>query len=1047
MIRVGMQTPSSAVDFKLLFDAIPGAFIVVQPDAPRFTVAAVSDSYLQAVAKTREAMLDRGLFEIFPDGPDESHAVTVQNVRESFGRVMATGCVDTLPVQRYDMPREGTGVETRHWHLISRPILDAEKNLKYILHLVEDVTARLAAEANLREVEDHHRYAIELSPQIPWTADAAGQVLSFSRKWLLLTGLTEAEARASAVWETGHAGDQPRVLEAWRRSIQTGEPYDIEHRVRRNDGTFQWMRSQAFARRDAAGTIVRWYGTTEDIDVSKRVELRNALLVRLDDAVRQLADPDAITQAAARLLGEHLGVNRCAYADVEDDEDTFNLTGDYCRGVASIVGRYQFRQFGEECLRMMRERRPYVVEDSETDERTAGVREAYRSTTIRAVICVPLVKEGRFTAAMAVHHITPRRWQVDEVELVGLVASRCWESIERTRVSRQLEERGQRYRFLAESIPQMVWTARPDGQLDYVSDQVTDYFATSDDVILGEGWLQWVHPEDVATTVKAWQHSIQTGERYEVSFRLLRVPDQAWRWHLVRSRPLLSEAGAVLQWFGTCTDIEDQKQAQSHFQQQWHLFDTALSNSPDFIYTFDLDGRFTYVNQGLLNLLQKTLPQAVGKTFFDLEYPPELAGRLQDQIQQVIATRQPLRDQTPYTAASGETGHYEYIFVPVIGNDGRVVAVGGATRDITEREHFAKELAASKDRLQQVFLQAPVAIVVLRGMELVVELANPPYQKMIPAREWIGRSLKEVVPEIGAEVWAMMERVMETGEPFVANEWLIPYDQDGDGQREDHWFNLVYHPLREADGGVSGIVAVLTEVTKQVLARKELERANRELEQFAYVASHDLQEPLRMVNIYTQLMLGRLGGGDAASQKYAGFIQQGVQRMESLIRDLLTYSQAAHDDETPVGMAQLSEAYQSAMGLLQNSIEEAGATVVCETLPAVRGDEAQLSHVFQNLLSNALKYRKADVKPVIHIQVEASGDHWMIQVKDNGIGFHPQYAKRIFGLFKRLHKDEYPGTGVGLAICQRVVERHGGRMWAEGAMGEGSTFYFTLPKA
>ena len=172
---------------------------------------------------------------------------------------------------------------------------------------------------------------------------------------------------------------------------------------------------------------------------------RNRFLVALDDATRPLERPEEITHTAARLLGMHLEVNRCAYADVEADEDTFNLTGDYNAGVPSIVGRYTFTQFGAECLRLMRAGEPYIVTDSETDARTEDVRESYRMTRIRAVICVPLRKSGRFVAAMAVHQITPRAWTPAEVELVQLVASRCWESIERARVSRELAKARRRF--------------------------------------------------------------------------------------------------------------------------------------------------------------------------------------------------------------------------------------------------------------------------------------------------------------------------------------------------------------------------------------------------------------------------------------------------------------------------------------------------------------------------------------------------------------------------------------------------------------------------
>ena len=484
---------------------------------------------------------------------------------------------------------------------------------------------------------------------------------------------------------------------------------------------------------------------------------------------------------------------------------------------------------------------------------------------------------------------------------------------------------------------------------------------------------------------------------------------------------------------------------EAQFQQQWRTFDTVLSHTPDFIYVFDLEGRFTYVNRALLSLLQLSYEDVIGKNFFDLDYPPELAARLQRQIREVIETRSSLRDHTPFAAPAGETRHYEYIFVPIFAADGVVDGVAGSTRDITGRKRMEEALAASEERLQQVFAQAPVAIIVLRGRDLIVELANPSYQALLQGRDLIGRRFADVVPELKQNVWDVFNRVFDTGEPFIANEWPIPYDRDGDGLVEDHWFNVAYHPLRESDGTVSGVVAVLSDVTVQVLARRELENVNRSLEEFAFVASHDLQEPLRMVNIYSQLMLKRLGRGDAALEQYAGFVRQGVARMEELIHDLLAFSQTLHEDEIPVGTADLSASLAKALALLKNDIEESGAIITAPFLPVVRGDTNQIAQVFQNLLSNSLKYRKANVVPEIAISATDEGDQWIIAVRDNGIGFEQQYAELIFGLFRRLHKDDYPGTGLGLAICQRIVERYGGRMWAEGRPGEGAAFYFSLP--
>jgi signal transduction histidine kinase len=201
-----------------------------------------------------------------------------------------------------------------------------------------------------------------------------------------------------------------------------------------------------------------------------------------------------------------------------------------------------------------------------------------------------------------------------------------------------------------------------------------------------------------------------------------------------------------------------------------------------------------------------------------------------------------------------------------------------------------------------------------------------------------------------------------------------------------------------------------------------------------------------MVNIYTQLLLRTEGMGKGPeTAQYAEFVQQGVHRMEQLIKDLLTFSRVVHPEQEAAGGADLNRSMDEALSVLRVRIEETGATLARGPLPLIWGDERQLALVFQNLLSNALKYRRPDVTPVIEIAAEMAGREWVVRVSDNGIGFHPEQTARIFGLFKRLHKDAYPGTGLGLAISQRIVERYGGRIWATSqGEGRGATFFFSL---
>jgi PAS domain S-box-containing protein len=246
--------------------------------------------------------------------------------------------------------------------------------------------------------------------------------------------------------------------------------------------------------------------------------------------------------------------------------------------------------------------------------------------------------------------------------------------------------------------------------------------------------------------------------------------------------------------------------------------------------------------------------------------------------------------------------------------------------------------------------------------------------------------------------------------------------------------------------------ALQTEVAERVQAEhtlsqfaETLKRSNQELEQFAYVASHDLQEPLRAVANYTQLLARKYNGHlDEKADKYIGYIVDGATRMQQLINDLLTYSRVGRQtlNLQPIDFNVL---VQRALDDLRMAIADCNAVVTTDSLPTVVGDTAQLTQLLQNLIGNAIKYRDQEA-PRIHISSRQADDEWIFSVKDNGIGIDPQYAERIFVIFQRLHtRRDYSGTGIGLAICKKIVELHQGRIWVESQLGQGSVFYFTIP--
>jgi light-regulated signal transduction histidine kinase (bacteriophytochrome) len=225
----------------------------------------------------------------------------------------------------------------------------------------------------------------------------------------------------------------------------------------------------------------------------------------------------------------------------------------------------------------------------------------------------------------------------------------------------------------------------------------------------------------------------------------------------------------------------------------------------------------------------------------------------------------------------------------------------------------------------------------------------------------------------------------------------------------------------------------------------ELRRSNEDLEQFAFVASHDLQEPLRMITSYITLLRQREGAKlDENSRQFIAFALDGATRMQQFIQDLLAYSRVGKRGEA-FETVELREACAAALANLQAAIGKAGAEVTIDALPPVKGDMTLLTQLFQNLVGNALKFR-GEATPKIHVGCQRKGADWELAVKDNGIGIAPQDFERIFVVFQRLHaQDKFPGTGIGLSVCKKIVERHGGRIWVESKPGKGATFYFTIP--
>jgi light-regulated signal transduction histidine kinase (bacteriophytochrome) len=268
----------------------------------------------------------------------------------------------------------------------------------------------------------------------------------------------------------------------------------------------------------------------------------------------------------------------------------------------------------------------------------------------------------------------------------------------------------------------------------------------------------------------------------------------------------------------------------------------------------------------------------------------------------------------------------------------------------------------------------------------------------------------------------------------------------------ERYWSLSCAPVRRGKA-VLGIQVIMQDFTERKRAEKalfqaneKLRQANNDLEQFAYSASHDLQEPLRMVAIYSQMLQKRFGGKlGADGDQFIEYTVTGATRMGQLVTDLLTYTRASNWDRDGLTTVDPNESIDRAISNLRLAIDQTGAIITRSALPQVEMHAVHLDQLFQNLIGNAVKYHSED-PPVIAIGAERRLHEWLFSVADNGIGIDSQYREQIFGVFKRLHtSSEFAGTGIGLAICQRILERRGGRLWVDSEPGKGSTFFFTVP--
>ena len=697
---------------------------------------------------------------------------------------------------------------------------------------------------------------------------------------------------------------------------------------------------------------------------------------------------------------------------------------------------------------------------TEPEKARQGYRQAFASGFVRDY---PLAIRNMSGAVMDVlYNATVFKRQNGEVEGVFAAAR---DVTERKQAEEALSRSESRYRSLVTATAQIVWTTDRNGRV--VDDMPTwrEYTGMTWEEIAGDGWLSSLHPDDRDRTEQVWAKAWSNHERYDTEYRIRRS-DGEYRTFSVRGVPVLKNDGTVREWVGTCTDITERKRAEEALQTESSFRNSIIENAAEGLCVCRMTDAFPYVqfsvwNEQMRKITGFSMAEINRNGWYQTLYPdPHYQEQARERMFRMRDGDNLHAESWEITRSDGEKRLLQITTSVVTANDGtrHVLAL---MDDISDLRRAEQELRLSRERLA-LALKAGHSGTFDWDMRNNVNRWTPEVEEvhgLAPGE--FGGTFEDwealVLPADLPSAKACIESSLNTGE-FVG-EWRIRRRNDG----QIRWITARAKILNDENGQPLRMIGVNIDVTERKQAEEEvrklndeleqrviqrtaqLEAANKELEAFTYSVSHDLRAPLRHISGFSKILSEEFSASlPADAQHHLQRIQEGTRRMGQLVDDLLNLGRVGRK-ELSLQVAGLRSIIDDVIESLKSDVGDRQVEWKIGNLPFVECDTALIEQVFQNLLSNALKFTRPRTKALIEIGQEQRDGSSVVYVRDNGVGFSMKYADKLFGVFQRLHRaEDFEGTGVGLATVQRIIQKHGGRIWAEAELDKGAAFYFTL---